>query len=97
MPLHIMSEAERCYQCKKPKCQEGCPVHTPIPEIIKLFREHNLMKAGEILFRNNPLSVICSEVCNHAKQCAGNCIRGKKDSPVHFSSIENYISEMYLD
>ena len=55
------------------------------------------MKAGEILFRNNPLSVICSEVCNHAKQCAGNCIRGKKDSPVHFSSIENYISEMYLD
>lgn len=97
MPLHIMSEAERCFQCKKPQCQEGCPVHTPIPEIIKLFREHKLMEAGEILFRNNPLSAICSEICNHAKQCAGHCIRGKKDSPVHFSSIENYISEMYLD
>ena len=97
MPLHIVTEAKRCLQCKKPKCQEGCPVHTPIPEIIKLFKENKLMEAGEILFRNNPLSVICSEVCNHAKQCAGNCIRGIKDSPVHFSSIENYISDMYLD
>lgn len=97
MPLHIVTEANRCLQCKKPKCQEGCPVHTPIPEIIRLFKENKLMEAGEILFKNNPLSVICSEVCNHAKQCAGNCIRGIKDSPVHFSSIENYISDMYLD
>lgn len=97
MPLHILTEAERCLQCKKPLCQEGCPVHTPIPEVIKLFKEHKLMEAGEILFKNNPLSAICSEICNHAKQCAGHCIRAKKDSPVHFSSIENYISEMYLD
>ena len=97
MPLHIVTEAERCLNCKKPQCQVGCPVHTPIPEIIQLFKEHKLMEAGEILFKNNPMSVICSEVCNHAQQCAGHCIRGKKDSPVHFSSIENYISEMYLD
>lgn len=27
----------------------------------------------------------------------GHCIRGKKDTPIHFSSIENYISDMYLD
>ena len=97
MPLHILTEAERCLQCKKPLCQQGCPVHTPIPEVIKLFKEHKLMEAGEILFNNNPLSLICSMVCNHAKQCAGNCIRGRKDSPVHFSSIETYISDMYLD
>lgn len=97
MPLHIVTEAERCLQCKNPLCQKGCPVHTPIPEVIKLFKEHKLMEAGEILFTNNPLSLVCSAVCNHAKQCAGNCIRGRKDSPVHFSSIENYISDMYLD
>ncbi|MBQ6969997.1 MAG: NAD(P)-dependent oxidoreductase [Synergistaceae bacterium] len=97
MPLHIVTEAERCLQCKNPLCQKGCPVHTPIPEVIKLFKEHKLMEAGEMLFSNNPLSLVCSAVCNHAKQCAGNCIRGRKDSPVHFSSIENYISDMYLD
>ena len=50
-----------------------------------------------MLFRNNPMSAVCSIVCNHEQQCAGSCIRGRKDSPVHFSSIENYISEMYLD
>ncbi|MBQ3653404.1 MAG: FAD-dependent oxidoreductase [Synergistaceae bacterium] len=97
MPLHIVTEAERCLNCKKPMCQEGCPVHTPIPEIIQLFKQHKLMEAGEKLFHNNPLSAVCAEVCNHAKQCAGHCIRGRKDSPVHFSSIEKYISEMYLD
>ena len=97
MPLHIVKEAERCLNCKKPQCQAGCPVNTPIPEIIQLFKEHKLMEAGEILFKNNPMSAICSEVCNHSQQCAGHCIRGRKDSPVHFSSIENYISEMYLD
>ncbi|MBQ2615691.1 MAG: NAD(P)-dependent oxidoreductase [Synergistaceae bacterium] len=97
MPLHIVTEAERCLQCKNPMCQKGCPVHTPIPQVIQLFKEHKLMEAGEMLFRNNPLSLVCSMVCNHAKQCAGNCIRGRKDSPVHFSSIETYISDMYLD
>lgn len=97
MPLHIVTEAERCLQCKNPMCQKGCPVHTPIPQVIQLFKEHKLMEAGEMLFRNNPLSLVCSMVCNHAKQCAGNCIRGRKDSPVHFSSIETYISDMFLD
>ena len=97
MALHIISEANRCLNCKKPMCQQGCPVHTPIPQVIQLFKENRLMEAGEILFNNNPMSAVCSIVCNHEKQCAGNCIRGRKDTPVHFSSIENYISEMYLD
>ena len=97
MALHIISEANRCLNCKKPMCQQGCPVHTPIPQVIQLFKENRLMEAGEILFSNNPMSAVCSIVCNHEKQCAGNCIRGRKDTPVHFSSIENYISEMYLD
>lgn len=97
MSLHIVTEANRCLGCKKPMCQQGCPVHTPIPQVISLFKENRLMEAGEMLFRNNPMSLICSVVCNHEQQCAGNCVRGRKDSPVHFSAIENYISDMYLD
>ena len=97
MAIHIVTEAERCLNCKRPMCQEGCPVHTPIPQIIQMFKQGNVMEAGEILFRNNPMSAICSIVCNHEQQCAGHCIRGKKDTTIHFSSIENYISDMYLD
>ena len=97
MALHIVAEANRCLNCKKPRCQQGCPVHTPIPTVIQLFKENRLMEAGELLFQNNPMSAVCAIVCNHEKQCAGNCIRGIKDTPVHFSSIEEYVSDMYLD
>ena len=97
MAIHIVTEANRCLNCKKPLCQQGCPVHTSIPVVIQLFKQNRLMEAGEMLFENNPLSAVCAIVCNHEKQCAGNCIRGKKDTPVHFSSIEAYISDMYLD
>ena len=97
MALHIVAEANRCLNCRNPRCQQGCPVHTPIPVIIQLFKENRLMEAGQMLFENNPLSAVCAIVCNHEKQCAGNCIRGIKETPVHFSSIEEYVSDMYLD
>lgn len=97
MAIHIITEAERCLNCKKPLCQQFCPVHTPIPAVIQMFKKGQIMEAGETLFQNNPMSAICSIVCNHERQCAGHCIRGKKDTPIHFSSIENYISDMYLD
>ena len=84
-------------ELQKPMCQQGCPVHTPIPQIIQLFKQGKAMEAGEILFQNNPMSAICSVVCNHEQQCAGHCIRGKKDTPIHFSGIEHYLSDMYLD
>ena len=37
MKLHIIDEAERCLKCKKPLCQQGCPIHTPIPQITQLL------------------------------------------------------------
>ncbi len=97
MALHIVAEANRCLNCKNPRCQQGCPVHTPIPKVIGMFKEGRLMEAGQLLFENNPLSAVCAIVCNHEKQCAGSCIRGIKETPVHFSSIEEYVSDMYLD
>ncbi len=97
MGLHIIDEANRCLNCKKPMCQQGCPVHTPIPKVISLFKEHKVMEAGAMLFENNPMSVFCSTVCNHEMQCAGSCVLGRKGNPVHFSSIENYVSDTYLD
>lgn len=96
MRRHVIEEARRCLQCKKPMCKEGCPVNTSIPEVIKLLLDSNIKKAGEILFENNPLSVICSLVCPHENQCEGHCVLGKKGNSVKISSIENYISDYYL-
>lgn len=97
MSLHIVEEAQRCLVCKKPLCQKGCPVSTPIPQAIQLFRERKMDAAGRLLFENNPMSAMCSLICNHGAQCEGHCVRGRKGTPIHFSAIENYISSGYLD
>ncbi len=97
MAIRIVAEANRCLQCKKPLCQQGCPIRTPIPQIISLFRENRVMEAGEQLFSNNPMSVICAIVCDHEAQCAGHCVLGRKDHPVLFYEIEKFVSDAYLD
>ena len=94
---NLLLEANRCYLCKNPRCKSNCPIDTPIPEIIELYKEGKIKEAGERLFENNPLSLVCSIVCPHEDQCKGNCIRGIKDEPVRFCDIEREISTEYLN
>lgn len=44
---HIINSAQTCLDCKKPKCQKGCPVNTPIAEMIRLFLAGDIKIAGE--------------------------------------------------
>ena len=98
MAVHVLNEARRCLQCKKPLCRlKGCPVETNIPEMIRLFLAGESETAGKMLFENNPLSVVCSLVCDHENQCEGNCIQGRRGAAINIPSIENYISDAYLD
>ena len=97
MALHVMDEANRCLGRKVPQCQKGCPISTPIPEVIKLLKANKLDEAGKMLFENNPLTTVCSLVCNHENQCEGHCVLGRKGAPVHFSTIESYISTTYAN
>ena len=96
MADHVINEAKRCLDCKNPLCRVGCPIDTEIPTMIKEFLNGKITESGERLFQNNPLSIICSLVCDHEAQCEGHCILGRKGSPVHISSIENYISNNYF-
>lgn len=92
----INADAERCLMCKVPRCKNNCPINTDIPKVIELYKENKISEAGELLFKNNPLSVVCSIVCPHENQCSGNCIRGIKGEPIKFGDIEHYISMEYL-
>ena len=94
---HIINSAQTCLDCKKPKCQTGCPVGTPIAEMIRLFLSGDIKEAGEKVFENNPLSIICSLVCPHEKHCEGHCVLNKKSTPVNVGGIENYISTYYMN
>lgn len=83
--------------CKKPKCSlQGCPVHTPVPECMALYRADKLDEAGAILFQNNPLSAITSQVCDWRQFCYGNCVLNVKKIPVRWYEIEQEISDRYL-
>ena len=93
----LFNEANRCLLCKKPRCRENCPINTPIPDIINLYKEGKLEEAGKILFNNNPLSAVCSLVCIHEEQCKGNCVRGIKGEPINFHDIEQEISRKFLE
>ncbi len=95
--IHVIEEANRCLQCKKPLCRTGCPINTSIPEMIKALKEGKVKEAGSFLFENNPLSVVCSLVCDHQAQCEGHCVLSRKGEGIHISSIENYISDSCLD
>ena len=91
------NEALRCLLCKKPKCSlQGCPVHTPIPECMLLYRQGKLDEAGELLIRNNPLTAVTSQVCDWKIFCYGHCVLNVKQIPVRWYEIEQEISRDYL-
>ncbi|HIJ79761.1 MAG: NAD(P)-dependent oxidoreductase [Desulfobulbaceae bacterium] len=84
-------EAERCLQCKKPKCREGCPINNDIPGFIEAIRQGKIEEAYWIDRATNSLPAICSRVCPHEFQCEGHCIRGKKGEAVAIGMLERYI------
>src|SRR5512143_319724 len=57
-----MLEAERCLQCAKPHCIEGCPVGVQIPQFIKALREGDFLGAVEAMKVKNNLPAICGRV-----------------------------------
>ena len=97
MNKHVVDDARRCLQCKSPQCMRGCPVNTPVKEAIQLLLANEIGRAGEMLFKNNPLSIVCSLICPQENQCEGHCVLGKSSMPVHISAIEQYISDYYLN
>ncbi len=97
MSKHVIDDAKRCLQCNRPLCSTGCPIRTPIKEAIGLLLDNKISEAGKLLFDNNPLSIVCCHVCPQENQCEGHCVLGKKGSPVQISSIEQYISDFYLN
>ena len=54
MPIHVVNEAKRCLQCKNPRCRTGCPIQTPIPDMIRLFRENRWRKRGRCFSATTP-------------------------------------------
>lgn len=89
----VLKEAERCLQCKDPKCVQGCRVHANIPEIIRLVRDERFEEAYEVIKRANPMPAVTCRVCPQESQCEGACVLGKRWDPISIGLIERYVTD----
>jgi glutamate synthase (NADPH/NADH) small chain len=92
-PELAQKEAERCLQCKDPRCKQGCPVEIDIPAFIKLIKEGDFEGSIRKLWEMNSLPAVCGRVCPQEVQCEGLCIIGKKDEPVAVGNLERFAAD----
>ena len=88
-----LAEAERCLQCRNPRCVVGCPVSVQIPEFIKLIKEHKFAEAGLTIKHDNSLPMVCGRVCPQSDQCEGACILLKKSQPIAIGALERFAAD----
>ncbi len=86
-------EAERCIQCKNPRCVSACPVNIQIPQFIKAIREGNSLQAADIIGVDSSLPAVCGRVCPQESQCEGACILGIKGEPVSIGKLERFAAD----
>ena len=87
------AEAERCLNCKNPKCVGGCPVSIDVPGFIAHIKEGDFAAAYETLSLSTSLPAVCGRVCPQESQCEGQCIRGIKGEPVSIGKLERFTAD----
>ena len=92
-PEQAKAEADRCIQCKKRNCVEGCPVNVDIPDFIKAMREDNMPEAARILKSKNALPGVCGRVCPQETQCEAVCTLAKMGAPIAIGRLERYVAD----
>ena len=88
-----VDEAQRCLNCPKPRCVEGCPVNVEIPKFIKAVADENFAEAIKILKRKNSLPAVCGRVCPQENQCESKCVLGIKGEPVAIGRLERFVAD----
>jgi len=90
-------EAQRCLQCKKPACVDGCPVGIDIPGFIKLIAEEKFAESAYLLKEDNSLPAVCGRVCPQEEQCEETCVLGRKGEPVAIGNLERFAADYERD
>lgn len=88
-----MQEAQRCLNCKKPKCVSGCPVSIDIPAFISYIKEGKFEDAAKEIAKYSALPAVCGRVCPQETQCEGECILGIKGEPVSIGKLERFTAD----
>lgn len=87
-------EAQRCLDCIKPGCIEGCPVSINIPSFIKNIERGDFLSAAKVLKLTSALPAVCGRVCPQEKQCESKCIHLKMKEPaVAIGYLERFAAD----
>ena len=90
-----IDEAERCLNCKKPLCVDGCPVGIAIPQFIQKVKVGEFEEAYRIITDSSSLPAVCGRVCPQESQCEGKCVRGIKHEPVGIGRLERFVADYH--
>jgi glutamate synthase (NADPH/NADH) small chain len=91
--LGATTEAMRCLECAKPRCQPGCPVNVNIREFVRLIGEGDYLAAAAKIREDNVLPAITGRVCPQETQCEGCCILGNKAEPLGIGHLERFVAD----
>jgi glutamate synthase (NADPH/NADH) small chain len=86
-------EADRCLQCKDPRCVRGCPVGVNIPKFLDLLTQGRMAEAAQSLLCDNALPGVTGRVCPQETQCEAGCVRAAKGLPVGVGHLERYVAD----
>ncbi len=86
-------EANRCIQCKKPTCIDGCPVVIDIPDFVARIAAGDFLGGIRSLKGTNMLPAICGRVCPQEEQCENRCVVGKTGRPVAIGRLERFLAD----
>lgn len=92
-----VKEANRCLNCRVPKCKDGCPISNDISEFIAAIAQGDLGAAYRIISRKSNLPAICGRVCAHEAQCEGHCILNKDGNPIRIGMLEKTAADFYFE
>ena len=88
-----VEEASRCLQCKKPLCNQGCPVGIDIASFIKCIVDGDFASGIRKIKETNALPAICGRVCPQEEQCEKTCVLGKKEVPIAIGRLERFMAD----
>ncbi len=88
-----IKEANRCLNCKNPKCVEGCPVSINIPGFISKAKTGDFEGAAKEIAKYSALPAVCGRVCPQENQCEGNCVLGIKGEAVAIGKLEMFTAD----
>ena len=86
-------EAQRCLNCKNPKCVSGCPVSIDIPAFIQEVKNRDFRAAAGVIAKSSALPAVCGRVCPQETQCEGVCVRGIKGEAVAIGKLERFVAD----